>query len=148
MGEDSVKPFLKNAHQGVFILALTSNPGAKDLQYLKAGGKPLFEHVVAKAKKWNTKKNCGLVVGATRPKELQRIRKLAPDLPILIPGVGAQGGDLKSAVRYGCDRRGELAIINASRSIIYASGGEDFAEAARAAALSMREQINTYRDIR
>jgi len=148
MGEDSVKPFLKNAHQGAFLLALTSNPGAKDFQYLKAGGKPLYEHVVARAKKWNTKKNCGLVVGATRPKELQRIRKLAPDLPILIPGVGAQGGDLKSAVRYGCDRHGELAIINASRSIIYASGGEDFAEAARAAALSMRDQINAHRDIR
>ena len=148
MGEDSVKPFLKNAHQGAFLLALTSNPGAKDFQYLKAGGKPLYEHVVARAKKWNMKKNCGLVVGATRPKELQRIRKLAPDLPILIPGVGAQGGDLKSAVRYGCDRHGELAIINASRSIIYASGGEDFAEAARAAALSMRDQINAHRDIR
>jgi orotidine-5'-phosphate decarboxylase len=146
MGGDSVKPFLKNSRQGVFILALTSNPGAKDFQYLKAGGKPLYEHVIARAKRWNTKKNCGLVVGATRPKELQRIRKLAPDLPFLIPGVGAQGGDLRLAVRYGCDRHGELAVINASRSIIYASGGEDFAPAARRAALAMRDEINSYRD--
>lgn len=145
MGEDSVRPFMKNSRQGAFVLALTSNPGARDFQYLKAGGRPLYEHVVAKVKRWNRKKNCGLVVGATRPGELRRIRKLAPDLPLLIPGVGAQGGDLKLAVRYGCDRNGELAVINASRSVIYASGGAGFAEAARVAASALREEINGYR---
>lgn len=147
MGEDSVKPFLKNSHQGAFILALTSNPGARDFQYLKVGGKPLYHHVVIRAKKWNTKKNCGLVVGATRPKELQQIRKLVPDMPILIPGIGAQGGDLKSVVRYGCDRHGQLAIINASRSILYAEAGDNFAPAARQAALALRDAINNYRDM-
>lgn len=145
MGEDSVQPFIKNRTQGAFILALTSNPGAKDFQYLKVSGRPLYEHVVARARKWNTKKNVGLVVGATRPKELQRIRRMVPDMPILIPGVGAQGGDLKSAVQYGCDKKGELAIINASRSIIYASGGDNFAAAAREAALAMRDEMNRYR---
>lgn len=146
MGSDSVAPFLKNGHQGAFVLTLTSNPGAKDFQYLKVGGRPVYEHVIARAKRWNTRKNCGLVVGATRPKELQRIRKLAPDMPLLIPGIGAQGGDLEKAVRYGCDARGEMAVINASRSIIYASGGDDFAAAARTAAQSLRDQINRYRE--
>jgi orotidine-5'-phosphate decarboxylase len=145
MGEDSVHPFLKNREQGAFVLALTSNPGARDFQYLKVSGRPLYEHVVARAKKWNSKKNIGLVVGATRPKELQRIRRMVPDMPILIPGVGAQGGDLKAAVQYGCDAKGELALINASRSIIYASGGENFAVEAREAALAMRDEMNKYR---
>ena len=92
-----------------------------------------------------TKKNIGLVVGATRPAELKRIRSLAPAMPILIPGVGVQKGDLKSTVQYGCDAKGELAIINVGRSIIYASSGEDFAEKARTAAMSIRDQINKYR---
>jgi orotidine-5'-phosphate decarboxylase len=145
MGEDSVQPFLKNKAQGAFVLALTSNPGAKDFQYLQVSGRPLYEHVVARARKWNSKKNIGLVVGATRPKELQRIRRMVPDMPILIPGVGAQGGDLKAAVQYGCDEKGELAIINASRSIIYASHDENFASAAREAAMAMRDEMNQYR---
>ncbi len=145
MGLDSVQPFMKHRHQGVFVLAVTSNPGAKDFQYLKVNGRPLYERVIAKVKTWNTKNNCGLVVGATRPAELKRARALAPDLPILIPGVGAQGGDVGQAVRYGCDRRGELAVINASRSILYASGGENFAAAAREAALALRDRINSFR---
>ena len=145
MGEDSVKPFMARKHQGAFVLALTSNSGAKDFQYLKVNGKPLYEKVITKVRQWNTKKNCGLVVGATRPKELQRVRAMVPDMPLLIPGIGAQGGDLKSAVRYGCDEKGEMAIINASRSIIYASNGDDFAQAARAAALKLRDEMNTYR---
>jgi orotidine-5'-phosphate decarboxylase len=145
MGEDSVKPFMAKRQQGVFVLTLTSNPGAKDFQYLNVNGKPLYEQVIAKVKKWNTRKNCGLVVGATRPRELQRVRKLAPEMPLLIPGIGAQGGSVKAAVRYGCDRQGEMAIINASRSITYASSGTDFPQAARAAALKLRDQINAYR---
>jgi len=146
MGEDSVKPFMKNRHQGAFVLTLTSNPGARDIQYAKVRGKPLYEHVIRLVKQWNGKKNCGLVVGATRSKELKRIRALAPEMPILIPGVGAQGGDLKSAVRFGCDARGEMAIINTSRSVIYASG-ENFAQAARKAALKLRDEMNTYREM-
>lgn len=145
MGFDSVAPFLARPDRGAFILAVTSNPGARDFQYLTVRGHPLYETVVRTVRTWNTKKNCGLVVGATRPKELQRVRALAPDLPLLIPGIGAQGGDLESAVRYGCDRRGELAIINASRSVLYASQGDDFAAAARAGALTLKDEINRYR---
>ena len=141
MGFDSVEPFLRNPEKGVFILALTSNPGSKDFQRLKVGTKPLYEKVVTTVKKWNTNQNIGLVVGATHPKELQRIRKIVPDMPILIPGIGKQGGDLKSAIRYGCDKHSQLAIINASRSIIYASSGKDFAEAARMEAIKMVEEM-------
>jgi orotidine-5'-phosphate decarboxylase len=146
MGTDSVLPFIRNSDHGAFILALTSNPGAKDFQYLKVKGRPLYEEVVRKVVKWNTNRNCGLVVGATRPADLKRIRGLAKDLPILIPGVGAQGGNLKNAVRYGCDKHGERAIINASRSILYASGGVDFAEAARLEAVAMRDAMNEVRE--
>jgi orotidine-5'-phosphate decarboxylase len=129
----------------VFILALTSNPGAKDFQYLKLNGKPLYEHVIARVKKWNVNSNLGLVAGATRPAQLKRIRSLAPGMPLLIPGVGAQGGDLKRAVMYGCDRSGFLGIFNAGRSVLYASSGPDFAAAARQAAQTMRDEINRYR---
>jgi orotidine-5'-phosphate decarboxylase len=146
MGEDSVRPFLKKSNRGVFVLALTSNSGARDFQYLRSKGAPLFEHVVRKVKRWNTKKNCGLVVGATRPRQLRHIRRLVPTMPLLIPGVGTQGGDLKNTVRFGCDRLGEMAVITASRSIIYASQKRDFAERARAEAQALRDQINTYRE--
>lgn len=146
MGFDSVEPFLAHPEQGAFILAVTSNPGARDFQYAKIAGRPLYERVIRKAKAWNTNKNIGLVVGATRPKEMHTVRRMVPDMPILIPGIGAQGGDLRAAVRYGCDRKGELAIINASRSVIFASSGDDFAGAARAAAAKLRDEINKYRD--
>ena len=145
MGGDSVAPFLKNPEQGAFVLAVTSNPGARDFQYLPVRGKPLYEHVIAKARRWNVRNNCGLVVGATRPRELRRIRALAPDMPLLIPGVGAQGGDLRAAVRYGCTPDGLMAVINAGRSILYASQGKDFAHAARESALALRDEINRYR---
>jgi orotidine-5'-phosphate decarboxylase len=146
MGFDSVEPFLKNPEKGIFLLALTSNPGSKDFQRLKINGKPLYEKVVRTAKKWNTNKNIGLVVGATHPRELKAIRKIVSEMPLLIPGIGKQGGDLKSAVRDGCDKNGQLAIINASRSIIYASSGKDFAEAARREAKRMVEEMGTYRN--
>ena len=144
LGFDSVEPFLTNPEKGVFILALTSNSGSKDFQRLMVGTKPLYEKVVHTAKKWNVNQNIGFVVGATHPKELQRIRKIIPDLPILIPGIGKQGGDLKSAIRYGCDKHGQLAVVNASRSIIYASSGKDFAEAARAEAKKIVEEMRMY----
>jgi len=145
MGFDSIEPFLRHPEHGVFVLALTSNPGAKDFQYLTVNGKPLYEQVIARVRKWNTHNNLGLVAGATRPAQLKRIRSLAPGLPLLIPGVGAQGGDLKRAVTYGCDSRGFLGIINAGRSVLYASSGPDFAAAARQAAQTMRDEINRYR---
>jgi orotidine-5'-phosphate decarboxylase len=146
MGKDSVEPFMRRREQCAFILAVTSNKGAKDFQHLKVGGKPLYEHVVRAAKRWNTKKNVGLVAGANRPAELKRIRSLAPGMPVLIPGVGAQKGSLEEAVRYGCDSRGELAIINIGRSIIYASNGEDFAQRAREVALEYRAKMNKFRE--
>jgi orotidine-5'-phosphate decarboxylase len=144
LGFDSVEPFLSNPEKGVFILALTSNAGSKDFQRLKVGTKHLYEKVVHTAKKWNINQNIGLVVGATHPKELQRIRKIVPDMPILIPGIGQQGGDLRSAIRYGCDKHRQLAVINASRSIIYASSGKDFAEAARTEAKKMVKEMRAY----
>ena len=138
-------PFLRREEQGAFILAVTSNEGSRDFQHLKVGGKPLYEHVVRKAKQWNTLGNVGLVVGATRPAELKRIRALVPSMPLLIPGVGAQKGDLKATVRNGCDRNGELAVINVGRTILYASTAADFAAAARAAAVQMRAAMNEHR---
>jgi orotidine-5'-phosphate decarboxylase len=105
----------------------------------------LFEIVAQKASQWNTYGNIGLVVGATYPEELKLIRQSHPAMPILIPGIGAQGGDLALAVRYGVDGKGERAIINSSRQIIYASKGKDFAEASRRAASELREQINQFR---
>jgi orotidine-5'-phosphate decarboxylase len=146
MGRDSLEPFFRSPEHGVFVLTLTSNPGARDLQYLKTGGKPLYEAVIARVKRWNTNHNLGLVAGATRPAQLKRIRCLAAQLPLLIPGVGAQGGDLKRAVHNGCNREGLLAIINAGRNVIYASAGTDFAEAARQTAMTMRDQMNEYRN--
>ena len=147
MGSDSVEPFLKNPGKGIFLLALTSNPGSKDFQRLKIGAMPLYEKIVRKAKQWNTADNIGLVVGATHPKELKRVRTIVPDMPILLPGIGKQGGDLKSAIRYGCSEDGYGAVINASRSILYASSGDDFAEAARAETLRMRDEINGLRAV-
>lgn len=144
MGFDSIEPFIRNTEKGVFILVLTSNSGSKDFQRLKVGTKYFYEKVVQKIKKWNVNNNIGLVVGATHSKELQHIRNIAPEMPILIPGIGKQGGDLKSTIRYGCDRNGQLAIINASRSVIYASSGKDFAEAARAEAVNMLNEIRKY----
>jgi len=146
MGKDSVKHFFRRRDQCAFVLAVTSNPGARDFQYLKVKGRPLYEEVVRKARKWNTRKNIGLVVGATKPAELRRVRSMAPDMPILIPGIGSQRGDLKAAVRNGCDNRGELALINVGRAIVYASGGDDFAERARETALAFRDRINDYRE--
>ena len=148
LGFDSVEPFIQYQHRGVFILCRTSNVGAVDFQSLRCqvenGHRSLFEIVALKAREWNIYGNIGLVVGATYPEELRLIRESYPDMPLLIPGIGAQGGDLASAVRYGVDAQGEKTIINSSRQIIYASRGEDFVEAARRVASELREQINSY----
>ncbi len=146
LGFDSVEPFIQYRDKGVFILCRTSNAGAADFQSLRCqvenGHRPLFEIVALKASQWNIHGNIGLVVGATYPEELRLIRQNHPDMPLLIPGIGAQGGDLALTVRYGVDAQGEKAIINSSRQIIYASREKDFAEAARRAASTLRDQIN------
>ena len=143
LGFDSVEPFIEYKDKGIFILCRTSNPGAVDFQSLvDAQGMPLYEAVARKANEWNVYGNIGLVVGATYPEELKRIRQLCPEMPLLIPGIGAQGGDLASAVKHGVDARGEKAIIVVSRQILYASAGKDFAEAARRSAQELRDRIN------
>ena len=146
LGLDSVKPFIADEEKGVFILCLTSNPTSKDFQYLETDGRPLYLHVAEKVRQWNERGNCGLVTGATHPTELRDIRTLAPDLPFLIPGIGAQGGDLQASITHGTDASGTGAVINSSRGILYASSGEDFAEAARHAAEQLRDNINRHRD--
>jgi orotidine-5'-phosphate decarboxylase len=145
MGYDSVEPFIRSEEHCAFVLALTSNEGSNDFQRLTFRGRPLYEKVVQAAVKWNIKNNVGLVVGATHPEELQPIRALSSSMPILIPGIGKQGGDLESAVRFGCNGNGGLAIINASRSILFASSAKDFAAAARNESLQLRNQIQNYR---
>ncbi|MDI6767537.1 MAG: orotidine-5'-phosphate decarboxylase [Bacteroidota bacterium] len=146
MGYDSIEPFIKSGKHCAFLLVLTSNAGSKDFQYLDVKGRPLYEHVIAKAAKWNKLKNIGLVIGATHPNELKRIRTMVPDMPLLIPGIGTQKGDIESTIRYGCDKNGELAIINISRAIIYASSDKNFSEKAREVALNYRNQFNQYRE--
>jgi orotidine-5'-phosphate decarboxylase len=148
LGFDSVEPFIQYQEKGIFILCRTSNAGATDFQALRCmehEHRSLFEIVALKASEWNVHGNIGLVVGATYPEELRMIRQSHPDIPLLIPGIGAQGGDIALTVSYGVDTQGEKAIINSSRQIIYASRGKDFAEAARRAASELREQINYYR---
>jgi len=148
LGFDSIEPFIQYRDKGVFILCRTSNAGAVDFQALRCevedGYRPLFELVALKASQWNTYGNIGLVVGATYPEELRLIRNSHPDMPLLIPGIGAQGGDIATAVRYGVDAQGEKAILNSSRQIIYASREKDFAQTARRVASELRDQINYF----
>lgn len=141
MGRDSVQPFLDRADRGTFVLARTSNPGGGDLQsLLLSTGEPLYERVVKlAARDWNQHGNVGLVAGATSPDELRRIRLLAgPDVLLLVPGVGAQGGSAEHAIRFGANENGDNAIVNASRSILYASDPA-------AAATQLRDELNRYR---
>ncbi|MBN1540850.1 orotidine-5'-phosphate decarboxylase [candidate division KSB1 bacterium] len=145
MGRDSVAPFLEDPQKGVFFLCLTSNPGSRDFQYLSVGGTTLYETVAAEVQKWNEKGNCGLVVGATHPSELQAVRRIAPDLPFLIPGIGAQGGDLEKSVFFGTDQKGGAALLNSSRAILYASTGKDFVDAARRVAEMTRQALERAR---
>ena len=142
MGLDAVEPFLRYDDRCAFLLCLTSNPGSADFQRLAVDDRLLYQVIAEKAVAWSRTGPCGLVVGATHPEELQTLRRLAPDLPFLIPGVGAQGGDARAVVRMAVDARGEGAIVNASRSILYASGGTDFAEAARHAAEGLRRELD------
>jgi orotidine-5'-phosphate decarboxylase len=151
MGFDSVQPYLKYPGKGAFLLCRTSNPGGDDLQNQRLAsvdGQPrLYEHVAGLAQgPWNLNGQLGLVVGATYPAEIERVRELAPTLPLLIPGVGAQGGDAVATIRAGHRTQGGTTtgpvIVNSSRAVLYASGGSDFAAAARAEALRTREVLN------
>ena len=145
LGWDSIEPFVADEEKGVFILCLTSNASSKDFQYLTVNGKPLYQKVAETVLSWNKNENCGLVVGATHPDELKSIRQTAPELPFLIPGIGAQGGDLQASVTAGTDAQGEMAVINSSRGILYASSEDDFADAARRETARLRDGINTFR---
>lgn len=146
LGFDAVAPFLEYHDRGVFILVRTSNPSAHEIQDLESAGRPLYQHLAGKARAWNAHKNIGVVVGATAPQELALVRKIVGDeMPILIPGVGAQAGDLERAVKNAVNAQGALAIINAARSVIFASSGQDFAQAAREAALQLRDALNRAR---
>ena len=146
MGPDTLQPYLDREDKGVIILCRTSNPGAKDIQDLNSNGKKLYQIVAEKAaSEWNYNGNVLLVVGATYPKELKEIRSIVGDMPLLVPGIGAQGGDIERTVTNGKNGKGTGMIINSSRGIIYSGKGDNFAEAARIAALRLRDEINRYR---
>jgi orotidine-5'-phosphate decarboxylase len=147
MGYDSAEPFLKHKDRGVIFLCRTSNSGGADFQDLDAGGAPLYERVAALITgKWNANNNCLLVLGATWPSQMAKIRSIVGDMPFLVPGVGAQGGDVEQLVKAGQTDAGTGLIISSSRAILYASGGSDFAEAARKATLQLRDSINCFRN--
>lgn len=146
MGYDSLRPFIEHKEKGVFILCLTSNPGSKDFQILDVGGKPLYRVVAEKVAYWNKENNCGLVVGATNPEQLKELREVAGNMPLLIPGVGAQGGSLEKAAIYGTDNFTKTALINVSRSVLYASKGSDFAERARAELGRLNQIVDSVRN--
>ena len=146
LGKDAILPFLELKDKGFFILCRTSNKGAGEFQDLRFKGKPLYkiiaEHVV---KKWNYNNNCLLVIGATYPKELSEVRKLVGNLTFLIPGIGAQGGDIEATIKAGLNSKGSGMIVNSSRAIIFASSDKDFAQKARQKTIELRNYINKYR---
>ena len=146
MGFDTIEPYLKHEGKGVIVLCRTSNPGGSDLQFLNVApnGEPLYLHVAKlAAQEWNRSEQISLVVGATFPEEIAKVRAIVGDMPLLIPGIGAQGGDIDATVSAGkvSGKPGAGMIINSSRAILYASSGPDFAQAARAAATSTRDAL-------
>jgi len=154
MGRDSLEPFLQREQKGVFVLCRTSNPGGADLQNLELdSGEPLYERVAAVADLWNANGNVGLVVGATNPEELEAIRDVVPDIPFLVPGVGAQGGDAEAAVEHGLADRGagvDVGLVNSSRGIIFAGedaqrGEQAYFRAAGQAAKQLKRRLNQFR---
>ncbi len=146
MGFDTLKPFLDRSDKGVIILCRTSNPGAEDIQDLISNGKKLYQLVAEKAGgPWNYNDNVLLVMGATYPQELKEVRTIVGDMPFLVPGIGAQGGDIEAVLTNGKTADGTGMIISSSRAIIYAGLSDDFAEAARGAAMILRDEINKYR---
>ena len=146
MGRDSVEPYLAYPDKGVILLCRTSNPGGSDRQFLDVGGEKLYERVARlAAREWNTTGQISLVVGATFPAEIARVRAIVGDVPLLVPGIGAQGGDIEATVRAGSTAAGTGLMINSSRAILYAGKDGGFAAAARQAALETRDAINLYR---
>jgi orotidine-5'-phosphate decarboxylase len=146
MGFDTIEPYLKHVGKGVIVLCRTSNPGGSDLQFLNIApnGEPLYLHVAKlAAQQWNQSDQISLVVGATYPEEIAKVRAIVGEMPLLIPGIGAQGGDIDATVSAGkiVGKPGTGMMINSSRAILYASSGTDFAEAARAIALSTRDAL-------
>jgi orotidine-5'-phosphate decarboxylase len=146
LGSDALEPFLRYEDKGVIVVCRTSNPGARDLQDLDVGGRKLFAAVAElAATRWNSRGNCLLVVGATYPQELAQVRAITGNMPFLVPGVGAQGADIRAAVAAGQSADGRGLIVSSSRAVIHASSGVDFAAAARAATLLLRDEINAGR---
>ena len=146
MGRDTLEPWLAYREKGVILLCRTSNPGGSDLQFLDVGGEKLYERVARLAAgEWNTSGQIALVVGATFPSEIARVREIVGDMPLLVPGIGAQGGDIEATVRAGRTVAGTGLMINSSRAILYAGKDENFHIAARAAAQETRNAINLYR---
>lgn len=147
MGKESLQPYLDIKDKGVIILCRTSNPGAGVFQDLEVNGKKLYEILAESVRdEWNTNSNCALVIGATFPEELSNVRKIVgDDMLLLVPGIGAQGGDIEKTVKAGINKAGEGILVNSSRGIIYVSDGEDFAEAARESTIKLRDEINKYR---
>lgn len=148
LGRDSLQPFLDRADKGVVILCRTSNAGSGDLQDLDVGGRPLYQHVAEKvSKEWNTNGNCLLVTGATWPEQLAEVRAIVGNLPLLVPGIGAQGGDVEATLLNGQTADGTGLLISSSRAILYAGNDDDFTNAAREATLALRDEINRHRNI-
>ena len=146
MGRDSVEPYLAYPDKGVILLCRTSNAGGSDLQFLDVGGEKLYERVARlAAEQWNTTGQIGLVVGATFPAEIARVREIVGDMPLLVPGIGAQGGDIEATVNAGKTAKTTGLMINSSRAILYAGKDENYAEAARRVAQETRDSINRYR---
>src|SRR5579859_95593 len=146
LGRDSIQPFLDRADKGVILLCRTSNPGGADFQALDCGGQPLYLRVAETiARDWNANGNCALVTGATWPEELGKVRAIVGDMPLLVPGIGAQGGDVEAVLKHGRSANGTGLMISSSRAILYAGSGEDFAQAARRAAIELRDTINACR---
>jgi len=146
LGKDGITPFLEYSDKCSFILCRTSNPSAGDFQDLKISSLPLYQIVAQKIKEWNTYENCGAVVGATYPEELKTVRSLlGENIPILIPGIGKQGGDVQKTVKNGTNSKGELALINCSREIIFVGGDENYTELSRRKAEFFYNEINKYR---
>ena len=147
MGFDSMQPYLAHADKGVIVLCRTSNAGGSDVQFLETGSRPVYQVVAERARNvWNTSGQMGLVVGATFPQEIAKVREIVGDMPLLIPGIGAQGGDVEATVRAGRTADGTGMMINSSRAILYASSDSDFADAARKVAEATRARINQYRN--
>lgn len=150
MGRDSVEPYLAYSDKGVILLCRTSNPGGSDLQFLEVGGPGRHEHLYERvarlvAEEWNRNGQCALVVGATFPAEIAHVREIVGEIPLLVPGIGAQGGDIEATVRAGRTSEGTGLMINSSRAILYAGKDEGFATAARDMAQRTRDAINLYR---